>query len=274
MGHRHSRRADSRDLSGVRRWFHQPRTAAVPHPSATFPAPIRFDGSVALSTLAEGGGGRLVFQGSLVFGGLRAELTFDTRTTRLSEHRGCVSTSVLLLPADEFLEFRLQQNHRGADGRCAARIQLVDAGGNPLTEKFHLGPLAARPSSFSLRFPALINAEASFTPSSGPDRRESELALTGEIAFVTGVSARLLFDRESRRDDPRFEQIADLEIVPAATRIEFSAQPVWSGNRECRLTSIQFLDAGGRTIGDERAAPPTLSILGDEHFAPAALSIQ
>lgn len=253
----------------------------LPQAAAILPMDVGLVGSVALRERD----GRLAcvdFIGTMIFGGLRAEVGFGPRSHVRraggvgagSSRAGCaVATTVSLLQREELYEVQVGRAFPNLDGDSYAWIQIAEAGGIPITDHLHVGRLAGRPRPFSFRFSPLIRVAASVVSTPRSKAVGPGMEVVGELEFVRGISATVRLATDTAEGAPPVIKVASLEIVPGAGGIRFSTKLPWIGNRDFGAASIQFLDGAGRPLNGGRVDPAALRIIGNKEFTPSTLSI-
>lgn len=260
-----------------------PRNAEceLPRATAILPMSVGLIGSVALR---EQRGGRLAcldFRGTMIFGGLRAEVGFGPRShvrwaggVGAGSRAGCaVATTVSLLRCVQLYEVRLGRAFPSLEGDFCAWVQIAEAYGIPITDYLHVGRIAGRPRPFSFRFSPLVRVAASVAYTPDSNAVGSGMEVVGEVEFVRGISATVRLATDIAEGTPPVIKVASLEIVPGAGGIRFSTKLPWIGNRDFGATSIQFLDGAGRPLNGERVDPAARRIIGNKELTPSILSI-
>lgn len=214
---------------------------------------------VALIATCEGGGlrSRLDLEGALVLSGLGADLIFE-REFRRFPGPADAPTRAILVPDGECLGFDPQRFTASAGDDAVAWIQVRDGHGNPLTGEYHLGRLGQGTCELDPGFTTLVEAEISICPFPCGPLAESGLTLTGELRFVTGISARIVLRRREGalwwRRPP--DGTLDFAVVPQGQRIQFPAQSVRGVDSGDTLRSLLLLGEDGEPIGDEHLVEP------------------
>lgn len=204
---------------------------------------------------------QLTFKGSLILGGLGAELIFNRASDNGPRGRTEVTTKTILVPTGECLEFERRRFRSGVGGDPAAWVQVRDGGGNPLTDELFLGRLGQGYRPMDPSFTALVDAETFISPIACASQLDSDLTLRGEMTFLRGISARVVL---RRRGGPLWwsrpaTAVFDLDIVKPGQRILFPTQPIWAGDHGGALRSLLFLNGAGEPIGEEHLLEPAIS---------------
>jgi hypothetical protein len=254
----------------------------LPQATAILPMSVGLVGSVALREQRAVRVACLDFVGTMIFGGLRAEVGFGPRShVRRAgcvgagpSRAGCaVATTVSLLQREELYEVHMGRVLPNLEGDFYAWIQIGEAGGIPITDHLHVGRLTGRPRPFSFRFSPLVRVAASVVSTPRSKAAGTGMEVAGEVEFVRGISATVRLAAHTAEDAPPVIRVASLEIVPGAGGIRFSTKLPWIGNRDFGATSVQFLDGAGRPLNGERVDPAARRIIGNERLTPSTLSI-
>ncbi|MGH7682124.1 MAG: hypothetical protein ACRENN_09070, partial [Candidatus Eiseniibacteriota bacterium] len=181
------------------------------------------------------GGDHLEIRGAVVFGGLRAELSFGTRDD--VGCRGIVATSVAVLPAGVICPMDLEVVVPPAAAAPSVWLQLTDADEHPITEAIRLGAVTSKPQPFTFREVPLLSATAWIAARDGAHHE-----LVGEMMVGRGVMLSIRIATGGPRHAFPAESSAAVHVTLPTRNIPLSTVLPWTGNPLFRLASILLVD--------------------------------
>lgn len=220
----------------------------------TIPMSLHVEPRLATGARVARPGLRVAIGGSIKAGGLGARLIY-----RRVERGTClpieeISSERIALHHDRSVPIRARSIDRSVAGPPPDLwIHYLNAG-SPISAPTRLGRCDQGPFDLNPDLPLDLFVDAAVLRGEMVDLNPaSKLAISGEVAIRSGVTARLTLSDGDRPGDPPMIPIAaiDVPLIPENTIIRLPRQPLTAPLGRDSWIFLAFLDGNGQIVGGE-----------------------
>ncbi|HEY2956557.1 MAG TPA: hypothetical protein VGK89_15060 [Candidatus Eisenbacteria bacterium] len=217
--------------------------------STRYAMPVRLETRLRVSESNGRAGPLVTLQATIVLSSLEARVVFRGAGF---EEQGTVfevAQHVPLVPPGEQIA-RPASPLRRIGPECGITLGIRDDEGHALCEDREIARCVDGVHEFGIPFAVETSAVAWVAARDWSEQRGPRIRLSGELIFTRGVAMRLGFRPLDRESEGSSEGVTEVQLARPGLSLYFPGRTVEAGHPENTWVAVQFVDPGGRPIGE------------------------